>query len=290
MCIPVFWSTLKELYETGRAKKVATFSQYVAEIEKQRTPEASKYWTDLLKGARMTPISHTQPRADDYVYQAAVLGPKRVCVGQSLPRNMTCANVVKAAWSLVLARHSGCSDVVFTDLVSGRAGVDPSVANALGCCSTPIPVRVHLDDPSSLSNTMTYADLVQSLQRQQLESMPYETFGFNRVVRECTDWAVGTPATSWINHVPSRVAGELDIGGLRYVLGQPATQEEKNWTFSEARISWSQDQEGDLEFHLVYAADRIEERVARRLYDDMVQTLVRILTVPHALLRERFCN
>src|SRR5436309_2242640 len=83
----------------------------------------------------------------------------------------------EAEWALVLAQHAKRDDVVFADLVSGRAGVDPSVADAVGCCSTPMPVRVRLD-PSS-----TYADLVYAVQKQQLDSIPFETFGFSRIAQ-----------------------------------------------------------------------------------------------------------
>ncbi|KAI0124127.1 hypothetical protein BJ170DRAFT_586137 [Xylariales sp. AK1849] len=276
MCIPIFWSTLKELYQSGQAKKVSTFSQYVAQVEKNHTPESSRYWSGLLKGAAMTPIGHIEPQADELVYRAGVIGPNTIEVGQKLPKGMTCANVVKAAWALVLARHAKRDDVVFADLVSGRAGIDSSVADALGCCSTPMPVRVRLD-PSS-----TYVDVVKALQKQQLDSIPFETFGFNRIARECTDWPAGTVASSWINHVPTRMAGTLDIGGTEYTLCQPK-QEEKNWTFSEARISWTQIDD-KLEFHLVYAIDKISEPVAHRLNDELISTLERIFTTPNDLI------
>ncbi|KAH6649115.1 hypothetical protein BKA67DRAFT_662034 [Truncatella angustata] len=280
MCIPIFWSTLQELYQNGHAKKAATFSQYVAQVEKRRTPESSRYWANLLKGADMTPIGHTTTQANEYVYRAGVIGPKMMKVGQNLPKGMTCANVVKAAWSVVLARHAKRADVVFADLVSGRAGVDPSVADALGCCSTPIPVRVQLE-PS-----LTYADLVQMLQVQQLDSIPFETYGFNRIVRECTDWPADTVATSWINHVPTRMAGTLDIDGTEYTLCQPKQQEEKNWTFSEARISWTHSN-NMLEFHLVYAINKVSNRIAQRLYDELASTLERIFTSPDSLIGEQ---
>ncbi|KAI1333949.1 hypothetical protein F5Y15DRAFT_430188 [Xylariaceae sp. FL0016] len=280
MCIPVLWSTLQELYETGQARTPTAFSDYVVQTEKHRTVESSKYWSNLLQGVTMTPIGHKAPQPDDYVYPAGVLGPKTMEISHGLPKNMTCANVIKAAWSIVLARHSHRRDIVFADLVSGRAGIDPSVSDALGCCSTPIPVRVRLDLHA------TYAELVQALQHQQLDSMPYETHGLHRIVRECTDWPAGTAATSWINHVPRRMAGSLDMGGTAYTLGQPGLQEEKKWTFSEARISWTQDAQG-LEFHLVYAVDRVSEHVARRLYDELASTLGRILTCPDALIRDQ---
>jgi amino acid adenylation domain-containing protein len=287
MCIHRFWSTLSDLYRNGQAKKIASFSQYAAQVEKRRTPEASRYWTNLLKDATMTPIGHINTTSqdnnkvkDNYVWRAGVLGPKTINLGRNLPTGITCANVVKAAWALVLARHTKHNDVVFIDLVSGRAGIDPSVTDTLGCCSTPLPVRVRLDPLS------TYAALVAAVQEQQLDSIPFETFGLARITQDCTDWPAGTAGTSWINHVPARIRGsEVDIGGTGYVLSQPK-QEEQNWTFSEARVSWTQT--GDvLEFSLVYAVDRVAEEVARGLYEGVASAIEQILTSPQALIGSR---
>ncbi|KAK8110192.1 uncharacterized protein PG998_006649 [Apiospora kogelbergensis] len=273
MCMPVFWAMLKDIYETGEPRKVSTFSEYVDEVERQRTPESARYWTKLLEGAAPTPIGHQGlPRPDDYVYPAGVLGPKTIpLVG--LLKDATCAHLVKAAWSLTLARHTGRRDVVFADLVSGRAGIDASAADALGCCSTPIPVRVALPLPP---HTTTYRDLVQAVQRQQLASMAHETHGFGRIARDCappttTPWpGAMAAATSWINH--------------------PGHQAEKRWTFSEVRVSWTQNARGALEFHLVYATDRLAPDAARRLYDGLAYTVERILASPDDLLDDQLMS
>lgn len=275
MCITQFWSALKDLYETGQAKKTATFSQYVAEVEKRRTSQASEYWKNFLKGATMTPIEKP-PQGKEYVWRAGLIGPKKIELGQDLPKGATCAVVLKAAWALVLARFSRCDDVVFADLVSGRARVDSSVADAMGCCSTPMPVRVNLD-PS-----MTYSDLVHLVQQQQLDSMPFETYGFRRIAQECTDWPADTWATSWINHVPSRIASKIEIGGTEYTISQPK-QEEQKWTFSETRISWLVEN-NTLEFSLAYAVDTVSEKVARGLYDGLGVALREIFTSPQAVI------
>jgi hypothetical protein len=166
--------------------------------------------------------------------------------------------------------------VVFADLVSGRAGPDSSVADALGMCSTPIPVRVQLDPAS------TFVDLVQAVQKQQVDSMPFETYGFSRIVDECNDWPKESRPPSWINHVPRKIADAILIGGTEYTIGQPA-QEEQKWTFSETRISWTQI-ESTLEVTLAYAAEKVPEEIAQGLFEDLLSTLDRTLSYPHELI------
>ena len=280
VCISTIWSTLQNLYETGQAPSVACFSQYVAQVEKRRTPEAFAYWTNLLKDSTVTSLT---PQDNKLVWRAGVKGPKIIPLGKNLPSGTTCANLVKAAWALVLGRHGNTHDVVFADGVSGRAGIDASVAGAVGCASTPMPVRVKLDP------ALTYEGLVYAVKEQQLQSMPYETFGFDKITRNCTDWPQGTNAPSWLNHVPSRHVGfQLDFGGTDYTVCQPS-QEEKNWTFSETRISWL-NIDNNLEFSLAYAAEKLPESVAQSLYDDFALIVERVLTSPRDLIGEQLSD
>ncbi|KAL4874706.1 hypothetical protein BJY04DRAFT_224757 [Aspergillus karnatakaensis] len=275
MCIARFWLTLKDLYEHGQTNKIASFSQYMGQVANSHTSEASQYWTNLLKDATITSVGGISPQDPEFVWRAGVIGPRRI----ELPHNLqgrTCATILKAAWALVLARQTGRPDVTFADLVSGRAGIDPSVTDALGMCSTPIPVRVRID-PST-----TYAGLVQAVQEQQLNSMPYETYGFSHIAAECTEWSADSKPTSWINHVPQRIASALEIGGKEYIISQPK-QEEQKWTFSETRISWTQ-LEDSLEFTLAYAAEKVEKQVAQRLFDGLTSTLETILRSPEAVI------
>lgn len=276
MCITSFWSSLKDLYETGRTTPRSSFSQYIGQVEKGRTAEASRYWASLLQNATLTSVGNVTPQDREFVWEAGLIGPTAVEIGGKLPPGTTCATVLKSAWALVLARHTGRNDVTFADLVSGRYGVDASVADVLGMCSTPIPVRVQLDP------AWTFVDLVRAVQKQQVDSMPFETYGFSKIVGECTDWPEESRPPSWINHVPRKIADTISIGGTGYTISQPA-QEEQKWTFSETRVSWTQI-EDTLEVTLVYAAEKVAEEVAEGLFADLVSMLERILSYPRELI------
>ena len=79
-----------------------------------------------------------------------------------------------------------------------------------------------------------------------------------------------------------RIASTLTIGGTEYTISQP-NQEERNWTFSELRIAWTQI-DNALDFSLAYAVDKVPEPVAQRLYDGLISTVEHILTTPDALV------
>lgn len=80
-----------------------------------------------------------------------------------------------AVWALVLARRTGQTDLTFGAVTSGRALVDmPHVEKVVGPCCQLSPIRVRLDD----GRRQTAMDLLQSVQRQAVESAAYNLIGF----------------------------------------------------------------------------------------------------------------
>lgn len=91
----------------------------------------------------MTPIGNagtTPLEKENYVWRNGVIGPKKIAIGEKLPKGITCANIVKTAWALMPPRHAKRDDVVFCQPSLRPCLGRPPVSDALGCSSTPIPV------------------------------------------------------------------------------------------------------------------------------------------------------
>lgn len=73
-------------------------------------------------------------------------------------------------------------------VVSGRNLVlgNSDINEVLGPCLNIIPIRVQLED-----RITTVLDLLHNIHNQQLAAIPFETTGFDRIVKECTDWLCG---------------------------------------------------------------------------------------------------
>ncbi|RSL37998.1 hypothetical protein CEP53_015277, partial [Fusarium sp. AF-6] len=160
------------------------------------------------------PLLHTTP--------TQVL--KRVVSTPSLASsNITTATVVKAAWATVLAKVTGKTDIVFGHLISGRnVSSVPGIESIVGPCLNVVPVRV-CHQPS-----WTVLHLLQHIQKQQVDNMPYESLGFREIIDKCTDWDDdGTNGFSTIvQHQSMPQTGALEIGGNIYQVGAMASQED----------------------------------------------------------------
>lgn len=168
------------------------------------------YWRVLLRGSIMPRISDMpSPRRPARLIHHATRTvtlppPTKAKVSTTTP-----ATLVRAAWALVLAQHTGRTDVLFGDVVSGRNGgtTDPVIAAAaIGCCANVVPMRVNLDSATAT----TAADLLAAVQAQQVARLPHETVGFRDTLKECGGGELFF--TSRVNHLDRATEWSLALG------------------------------------------------------------------------------
>ena len=133
---------------------VAPYSDYIAWL-RARKPEASAvFWRDYLKGFSSRTSLQTAPTPGDAdqkplhrVLQARIPAATTVSLLESArKRRITLNTLLHGAWSVLLARYSDTSDVVFGTTVSGRPASFPRVERSVGLFINTLPVRVRVDE------------------------------------------------------------------------------------------------------------------------------------------------
>ncbi|MCZ2528300.1 condensation domain-containing protein, partial [Streptomyces sp. HB2AG] len=79
-------------------------------------------------------------------------------------RRITLNTVVQGAWALLLAAHSGRTDIVFGATTSGRPADQPDAEHTIGIYINTLPVRTTIDP------TTTVTHWLHTLQNQQTEA------------------------------------------------------------------------------------------------------------------------
>lgn len=125
------------------------------------------------------------------------------------PEGIAPATVLKAGWALTLAHHSRQTDIVFGQIVNGRSVPLAGIETLVGPCLNNIPVRV------TLEAHWTALDLLQHVQAQHLQSVPFETIAFSELVERSTSWPRQTQFGSLVLHqniesLPTMRMGEMD--------------------------------------------------------------------------------
>ncbi|KAF4468446.1 non-ribosomal peptide synthetase [Fusarium albosuccineum] len=261
VCFPAILEALKACYEGEPIFPTPPYATYIRGALGKINSGHYAYWRSLLKNSTPTHVIQRQ-RTSLHTTPTQVL--KRVVSTPSLASfNITTATVVKAAWSTILAKATGKTDVVFGHLISGRnvASV-PGIESIVGPCLNVVPVRVR-HQPS-----WTVLHLLQHIQNQQVDNMPYESLGSKEIIDKCTDWDDdgANGFSTIVQHQSMPQTGALAIGGNTYQVGAMASQEDP----ADFSVVTTPQDANNTEVCLLYARDgAVDAAVAEQMFDSL---------------------
>ena len=91
--------------------------------------------------------------------------------------DITPATTVRTAWAILQACYTGCQDVIFGATMSGRNAPVSGVEQMAAPTITTLPVHIVLDNQQSVE------DLLQAVQSQVLDMIPFEQTGLQSIRR-----------------------------------------------------------------------------------------------------------
>ena len=187
VCLPKLISDLWALYQGQEIHIPSDFSDFVRVCHRQRTPQAYQFWRDLLSASQVTPVPFGEvsvPHEECVTFEKEIPLP-------TTPNGITMATVIKAAWAIILQQETKRDDVVFGQFVNTRNFPLPGVGEIIGPCFNIIPVRVQLDNQSSISTA-----LLRTIQAQHADSISFESIGWKDVASTSTQWPTDSPPGS----------------------------------------------------------------------------------------------
>jgi amino acid adenylation domain-containing protein len=179
MSLPRLLQDLETLYTGGKVANFEPFSSYVAWTANESVQaKAVTYWRNLLDGSSLSVLPGTTTQHGD----KGTFQTKAVDNFQPV-EEITTANILTAAWALLLARRLRKQDVTFGGVTSGRMIDLPNVENIMGPCYQLTPIRV------PFQNHWTAIDLLHFVQKQSAQSATYDFLGFKKISSQCTQWS-----------------------------------------------------------------------------------------------------
>ncbi|KAJ5746490.1 nonribosomal peptide synthase [Penicillium odoratum] len=179
-------------------------SQYIA----QQNERTYAFWRQILHGSSMT---HLCDATIDLPDEAFVFSVQNIPLLPP-PRAITRATLVKLAWALTLAKYTGKTDVVFGQLIHGRAHAHAGEERIAGHLAKIIPVRV-----INCQDTETeLPGLLEQVQRQHLDTMAHDLVDFQNLIDHSTSWPRDTQYGTYILHQDNEYLGEMpSMGGVQ---------------------------------------------------------------------------
>jgi aryl carrier-like protein len=264
--LPILIKDLKAAYLQKNFCTSLPYSAFIYGLSSiTRSSEAEEYWRNVLQDSTMTAIlAHTRP-----TYSHAIdTSLKRVVRGLSvLPEEITPATAVKTAWAFTLAQISGCVDVTFGQITTGRNAPIRGIDKVVGPCMNLVPVRVKLNPKISLSG------VARGIQSQHLEMSAYEYLGFQGIIDNCTNWPKWTRMSSILQHTNFNVGmNNMDMwGGTEMHLGNFTPDHD----VSDIWI-WTGPAADGLSVDFTYSSRAIPADTAQEIFERFCENISRI--------------
>ncbi|KAL2871703.1 nonribosomal peptide synthase Pes1 [Aspergillus lucknowensis] len=154
------------------------YRNYIAHMRAHPMKEGIAFWTEYLRGTRPChlPASGYGARELKSVKMDFHRFAELRQLGQK--QSVTVANLVLAAWALVLREFTGSQDVCFGYLSAGRDVPVAGIQDAIGIFINMLCCRVQF------SNNQSFADIYKSVQDDFFRSIPYQTCSLATVQNE----------------------------------------------------------------------------------------------------------
>ncbi|KAJ5695472.1 hypothetical protein N7536_005884 [Penicillium majusculum] len=202
---------LSEAYHHKPLTPVMQLSTVIYHRAAREKSKSLEFWSNYLQGSTITPLC--QPifpeAALDLSQGTTIWENVNLQPAPIAPKGITMASVVKAAWSLILARECGQNDLVFGHTVNGRSAALPDIETILGCCLNFIPMRIKLEPES-----WTVLDLLQHAQTQYQKTVAHDDIEIQTIVENCTPWAQGTDLNTIIQHQNIPLTHRVPLEGV----------------------------------------------------------------------------
>ena len=155
------------------------YTRFIRYVEEQKDSAAAKeFWGSQLDGddddvgkpfSKLPNPSYKPQPSRTMTYQLLVGPVKKTCI--------TLAAMLRAAWALVISKHSGSSNVLLAVPLSGRAAPVQGMLDLLAPTITTVPVRIRVNDATSVHEYVT------AVQQQAVDMMPFEHTGVQQIRR-----------------------------------------------------------------------------------------------------------
>ncbi|KAF1915917.1 hypothetical protein BDU57DRAFT_573349 [Ampelomyces quisqualis] len=264
---------LEEAYEgTLSDDEGPLYSDYIKHLRGLDSNVAINYWKNQLSGVKpcyFPPMPQQlgkprQLRSLDIRFQRFA---ELHALAES--KNVSLANILLAAWALVLRSYSGSSDVCYGYLTSGRNVPVDDVENAVGAFINMLVSRIQITTSGSL------LDIIQKVQDDFIESIPYQHCSLAQFQHDLRlgGKALFNTAVSIQNSGATQAAAKPDTNiEFEQIDGHDASEYVITLNIDATR--------GDEAVRFAYWTDSVSDGEAKNVSSLMVKILTQVLADP----------
>jgi amino acid adenylation domain-containing protein len=166
---------VQQIYLKGASTMPQTpYARFVGYLSSTDVNASNLYWKKSLTG--INAYQFPQPS-----HAASIASPNGQMFQHSMKfaplknTDVTPANIIRAAWALLLAAYTGSDDVVFGETLAGRDIAVVGITDVCGPTLTTVPSRVKIDRGATVS------DLLNTIATNVTDRIPYQHYGISAI-------------------------------------------------------------------------------------------------------------
>jgi amino acid adenylation domain-containing protein len=173
--LKVAFDTMMSVYWNQPVADILDYSSFIKYIRAMDDQSARTYWLDQLGGAVRTtfPAPMQGSRPEYGILNKTIAMPP-------VKGSITHATVLRAAWSIVLARRGASEDISFGATVAGRNAPVDGLTNMAGPAIATVPVRVRINSKTTIQK------FLRDVQLQASDMSAYEQYGLQNISKIST--------------------------------------------------------------------------------------------------------
>lgn len=184
-------------------------------------------------------------------------------VNLSNRKHVTLNSIVETAFGILLQKACCLNDVVYGKIVSGRNADIEGINEMVGLCINTIPIRVYCDADATVS------ELLDSIQKQSLESSEYDYCALSEIQKQVKDGAdLVQTVVAFENYYISEDNMDMKIQDCEIELMSSRDQNE----FSLSFFTLMED-DGKMSFEIIYSL----EKYSKEYIDNILSQMLLIL-------------
>ncbi|KAK4139717.1 uncharacterized protein C8A04DRAFT_40505 [Dichotomopilus funicola] len=196
---------------------LAPYNRFIEYLQRTNPSDSHKFWKAQFDGLEAQPF----PRPPSASFKPILDGTLTIKIPwarTTAASQWTTATVLKAAWALVLSRHTGAPDALFGAVQSGRNVPIPGISDMIGPTITTVPMRIRVQ------GEMPLATFLKTLQDQGTDMMRHEHLGLQNISKISAECREACAFTNIMVIQPGQQGGqaesELDLMGATRIEDQ----------------------------------------------------------------------
>ncbi|MBO7564183.1 MAG: amino acid adenylation domain-containing protein, partial [Clostridiales bacterium] len=239
------------------------YSEYISWLGRQDQEKAKEYWRELLSDydndCAVVSVGKPEPTEEQMRRQTITVDESVTTTLKKFAEQngSTINTVAEIACGLMLQAYSGCKDVVFGKVVSGRNANIAGIEDMVGLFVNTIPVRVKADAG------MTVGQLLVEQQKQGNESTGYDYYSLAEIQSE-TEQGSGLIK---VLYVFENYSSGINVSEDTPNISVDSTREQTNYALSVTGY----ETEGKLGFDVMYDPNEYSDEEMHAVLERLVK-------------------